>query len=80
MGRGPPVRQARAARLLAYQTDTEQGYTFETHDHAWHPIDHEGLTLIHRPNPNRPRGDRQPTASPRSGWSKAAKRRKFGGR
>jgi CRISPR-associated protein Cas2 len=67
--------------LLAYQTDTEQGYTFETHDHAWHPIDHEGLTLIHRPNPNRPRGTGHPSPNPpRAGWSKAAKRRKFGGR
>lgn len=36
--------------LLAYQTNNEQGFTFETHDHAWHPTDHEGLTLIHRPN------------------------------
>lgn len=33
--------------LLAYQTD-EQGFTFRTHDHAWHPTDHEGLTLLHR--------------------------------
>ncbi|MBD0746006.1 type I-E CRISPR-associated endoribonuclease Cas2e [Streptomyces sp. CBMA152] len=72
------VRQysAQGRALLAYQTDTEQGFTFETHDHAWHPTDHEGLTLIHRPTP-------PPTASPpnppRQGWSKAAKRRRFGG-
>ncbi|MBB1247126.1 type I-E CRISPR-associated endoribonuclease Cas2, partial [Streptomyces durbertensis] len=33
--------------LLAYQTNTEQGFAFETNEHAWHPKDHEGLTLIH---------------------------------
>ncbi|MDX6740996.1 type I-E CRISPR-associated endoribonuclease Cas2e [Actinocorallia sp. A-T 12471] len=40
--------------LLAYQTNTEQGFAFETHDHSWHPTDHEGLTLLRRPNPNTP--------------------------
>jgi CRISPR-associated protein Cas2 len=69
------ANQGRA--LLAYQTDTEQGYTFETHDHAWRPIDHEGLTLIHRPHPGR--SSRGPAAPPATGWSKAAKRRRFGG-
>ncbi|MFJ5123646.1 type I-E CRISPR-associated endoribonuclease Cas2e [Streptomyces sp. NPDC088555] len=64
--------------LLAYQTNNEQGYTFETHDHAWHPTDHEGLTLIHRPNPAAPRAARQPSDVPRQGWSKAARRRRFG--
>ncbi|MGW2766124.1 type I-E CRISPR-associated endoribonuclease Cas2 [Streptomyces sp. NPDC001275] len=34
--------------LLAYNTDNEQGFTFRTHDRAWHPTDHEGLTLLHR--------------------------------
>ncbi len=51
--------------LLAYQTDNEQGFTFESHDHAWHPIDHEGLTLIHRPSPGGPQerhGSRTPRA------------------
>ncbi|MFJ2769733.1 type I-E CRISPR-associated endoribonuclease Cas2e [Streptomyces sp. NPDC087300] len=66
--------------LLAYQTDNEQGFAFETHDHAWHPIDHEGLTLLHRPSTGpRPTPDKQPTP-PSQGWSKASKRRRFGGR
>jgi CRISPR-associated protein Cas2 len=62
--------------LLAYSTDNEQGFTFETHDHKWHPIDHDGLTLMRRPK-------QQPTAAPTappSGWSKAAKRRRYGKR
>ncbi|MGW5120863.1 type I-E CRISPR-associated endoribonuclease Cas2, partial [Streptomyces noursei] len=60
--------------LLAYSTNSEQGYAFRTHDHKWHPVDHEGLTLIFRPSsqPSRP--------SPSSGWSKASKRRRFGNR
>ncbi|MDS1272262.1 type I-E CRISPR-associated endoribonuclease Cas2e [Lipingzhangella sp. LS1_29] len=57
--------------LLAYGTDTEQGYTFRTFEHKWRPVDHEGLTLIERPN--------QQQATPqRQGWSKAAKRRRYG--
>ncbi|NKI40894.1 type I-E CRISPR-associated endoribonuclease Cas2e [Streptomyces physcomitrii] len=70
--------------LLAHTTDNEQGFTFRTHDHAWHPTDHEGLTLLHRPSqPNAAPGvARAPGASgqpPKQGWSKAAKRRRFGG-
>ena len=61
--------------LLAYSDNSEQGYSFETHDHKWHPVDHGGLTLIRRPKP-RPPG----SAVPAKGWSKAAKRRRFGGR
>ncbi|MFF7360093.1 type I-E CRISPR-associated endoribonuclease Cas2e [Streptomyces sp. NPDC008125] len=63
--------------LLAYSDDSEQGYSFETHDHKWHPVDHEGLTLIFRPK----QGARRPaqSAPPAKGWSKASKRRRFGG-
>ncbi len=43
---------AQGRALLAYQTDNEQGYAFETHDHAWHPTDHDGLTPD--PPPGRP--------------------------
>lgn len=64
--------------LLAYQTDNEQGYAFETHDHAWHPVDHEGLTLIRRPGA--PRAAQKPAGVPQQGWSKASKRRRFGNR
>ncbi|ARQ69203.1 type I-E CRISPR-associated endoribonuclease Cas2e [Streptomyces marincola] len=68
--------------LLAYQTNNEQGYTFQTHDHSWHPTDHEGVTLIHRPTRKpTPRTEPQTGGGSRTaGWSKAAKRRKFGGR
>ncbi|MFJ1596241.1 type I-E CRISPR-associated endoribonuclease Cas2e [Streptomyces sp. NPDC088261] len=62
--------------LLAHTTNNEQGFTFRTHDHAWHPIDHEGLTLIRRPAEN----NRPAPIGPKPGWSKASKRRRFGGR
>ncbi|KOU65113.1 CRISPR-associated protein Cas2 [Streptomyces sp. IGB124] len=59
--------------LLAYNTDNEQGFTFDTYDHKWDPTDREGVILIHRPN------DRaSATSATNRGWSKAAKRRRFG--
>jgi CRISPR-associated protein Cas2 len=63
--------------LLAYSTNNEQGFTFRTHDHKWHPVDHEGLTLIHRPK--QPATDAT-ASTPTRGWSKASKRRRFGNR
>ncbi|MFJ3984042.1 type I-E CRISPR-associated endoribonuclease Cas2e [Streptomyces fungicidicus] len=59
--------------LLAHTTNNEQGFTFLTYDHAWHSTDHGGVTLIRRPNPNAP----APQSGPPSGWSRAAKRRRF---
>ncbi|MBT2392373.1 type I-E CRISPR-associated endoribonuclease Cas2 [Streptomyces sp. ISL-1] len=60
--------------LLTHTTSNEQGFTFRTHDHSWSPVDHEGLTLIRRPNANLTPS----TTAPKAGWSKAAKRRRFG--
>ncbi|MFD0395433.1 type I-E CRISPR-associated endoribonuclease Cas2 [Streptomyces nogalater] len=64
-GRGQVVGAARRGRALpAYHTDNEQGFTFRTHDHAWHPTDHEGLTLLHRPSlPATPRPTTEPPAT-----------------
>ncbi|MBB4933304.1 CRISPR-associated protein Cas2 [Lipingzhangella halophila] len=62
--------------LLAYSTNNEQGFTFETHDHKWRPVDHEGLTLMHRPNEQRAAS----ASTKPKGWSKASKRRRFGNR
>ncbi|MFI2300212.1 type I-E CRISPR-associated endoribonuclease Cas2e [Actinacidiphila glaucinigra] len=72
------VRQyaGRGRALLAYTTNTEQGFTFDTHDHSWDPVDHEGLTLIRRPKVR----DASQATAPRPGWSKAAKRHRFGSR
>ncbi|MFE2118799.1 type I-E CRISPR-associated endoribonuclease Cas2e [Streptomyces microflavus] len=62
--------------LLAHTTNNEQGFTFRTHDHTWHPTDHEGLTLIQRPHTTT--SSTSSTAKP--GWSAASKRRRFGRR
>ena len=62
--------------LLIHTSNTEQGFTFHTHDHSWAPVDYEGLTLIRRPSET-------PTAAPapaKPGWSKASQRRRFGNR
>ncbi|MGW1817371.1 type I-E CRISPR-associated endoribonuclease Cas2e [Streptomyces sp. NPDC002125] len=61
--------------LLAHTTNNEQGFTFLTHDHAWHPVDHEGLTLIRRPSRDSASAGQRPKS-----WSNAAKRRRFGRR
>lgn len=66
---------AQGRALLTYSADTEQGFAFETHDHKWHPVDHEGLTLIRRPSSNAPTSR---SSSPQPGWSKAARRRRSG--
>ena len=69
------VRQYRGKgrALLAYQTNSEQGFAFATH--------HEGLILLHRPSSKAPptTGTNGPSP-PRQGWSKASKRRRFGNR
>lgn len=74
------VRQYRGKgrALLAYQTNNEQGFAFATHEHAWQPTDHEGLTLLRRPSPPSPTSGAKPADPPHQGWSKAAKRRRFG--
>lgn len=59
--------------LLVYQTRNEQGYTFETHDHHWEPVDFDGVTLIRRPA-----GVGKTGGKLKPGWSKASKRRRFG--
>ncbi|MFC8981007.1 type I-E CRISPR-associated endoribonuclease Cas2e [Streptomyces sp. NPDC057411] len=66
--------------LLAHTTNNEQGYTFRTFDHAWHPVDHEGLTLIHRPAEGGAAPASAGDTKARAGWSRASKRRRFGRR
>ncbi|MBR8740177.1 type I-E CRISPR-associated endoribonuclease Cas2e [Nocardiopsis sp. MG754419] len=58
--------------LLVYTTNSEQGFAFETFEHTWRPVDHEGMTLIERP-----KNQEKAIATPKKGWSKASKRRRF---
>jgi CRISPR-associated protein Cas2 len=66
--------------LPAHTTNNEKGFTLRTHDHAWHPTDCEGATLIRRSNPTAPTLNPAPDADPPTGWSRASKRRRFGKR
>lgn len=60
--------------LLVYSTNNEQGFAFETFEHQWRPVDHEGMTLIRRPR----KREEKFVGPPKKGWSKASKRRRFG--
>lgn len=69
--------------ILTYTTNNEQGFAFETFEHSWRPVDHEGMVLIERPRAGGSVGGRgsggtgeRPEKS--KGWSKAYKRRRFG--
>ncbi|MER7472741.1 type I-E CRISPR-associated endoribonuclease Cas2e [Micromonospora sp. NPDC000018] len=60
--------------LMVFQVRGEQRLSFLAHDHHWVPVDVDGVTLMRRPA--------DPTVNPAvpGGWSKAAKRRRFGRR
>jgi hypothetical protein len=76
-----PERAVEAAVLLSGTTwrgAEEQDYTFRTHDHTWHPTDHEGIILIHRPAPNAATPRPTPHGARPPDWSKASKRRRLG--
>lgn len=59
------VTEAKEGRaLLVYSSDNEQGLKFESHRHAWSPVDLDGLLLMRRPVSPRADGGR-------TGWSAA---------
>lgn len=60
--------------LLVFQVPGEQRLSFQAHDHHWTPVDMDGITLMRRPS--------EPVfnAAMPAGWSKAARRRRFGRR
>lgn len=60
--------------LMVFQVKGEQRLSFKVHDHHWTPVDFDGVTLIRRPS------EPIPNAALPSGWSKAARRRRFAAR
>lgn len=58
--------------IMVFAADNEQGLDFAVHGHDWIPIDFEGLHLMLRPNPESARSGQK------TGWSTAAKRRRYG--
>lgn len=61
--------------LMAYSSSNEQGFDIQVHGHHWIPEDFEGITLMRRPVGLE--GSAPPAPS---GWSSAARRRKYGRR
>lgn len=68
--------------IMVFSARNEQGLTFHVHGHHWEPIDIEGITLMLRPAaPDRapmPGPGKVGETPPRTGWSKAARRRSHG--
>ncbi|MFC0673199.1 type I-E CRISPR-associated endoribonuclease Cas2e [Brachybacterium hainanense] len=50
--------------LLVYSMNNEQGLEYRVHNHDWHPVDVDGVTLMLRPA-----AQTEPTRS--TGWSNA---------
>lgn len=66
--------------ILVHPANNEQGMEFKVHGHHWEPVDIDGISLMMRPHPGQARPRTEAGSSPpKTGWSKAAKRRKFGG-
>ncbi|CEG94787.1 type I-E CRISPR-associated endoribonuclease Cas2e [Propionibacterium freudenreichii] len=59
--------------ILVHTARNEQGFDFKVHRHDWEVVDLEGLKLMRRP-----RTPDRASSGMRSGWSNAAKRRRWG--
>nr|WP_245982288.1 type I-E CRISPR-associated endoribonuclease Cas2e [Mycetocola tolaasinivorans] len=67
--------------IMVFSARNEQRMDFRVHGHHWTPIDIDGVSLMLRPAPGKPAWNRELGAAgspPKTGWSKAAKRRRFG--
>ena len=60
--------------LMVFQVRGEQRLSFVAHDHHWVPVDCDGVTLMRRP------AEAVVNLAIPAGWSKVAKRRRFGRR
>ncbi|WP_217132962.1 type I-E CRISPR-associated endoribonuclease Cas2e [Leucobacter chinensis] len=58
--------------IMAFRTNTEQGFEFRVHHHDWIPTDFEGLSLMMRPNTNA----KNITKERKAGWSNASRYRR----
>lgn len=70
------VRTGRA--IMVFTARNEQGLDVLVHGHHWTPVDIEGVTLMLRPHPDHPHeapATSGASPAPRTGWSKAARRR-----
>lgn len=66
----------RGRAIMVYPARNEQRMEFKVHGHHWKPVDIDGISLMLRPaEQSMVPKDGEPG---RHGWSKAAKRRKYG--
>lgn len=56
--------------LMVFSCRGDQGLSFKVHNHAWDPVDLDGVTLIRRPT------DPDPEPAMRRGWSNASRHRR----
>lgn len=61
--------------IMVYAARNEQRLAFRVARHQWEPVDVDGITLMRRPADT----PASAGAAPPRGWSKASKRRRFGG-
>ena len=66
-------RKGRA--VLVYSTNNEQRLDFRVHGDTWEPIDFDGIKLMLRPSASRLKKRQIEAATPKEGFSNAAKRR-----
>lgn len=68
--------------IMVHSARNEQKLEFKVHGHDWHPVDFDGLMLMMRPSPEQTQkgAPTTPGGRPSTGWSKAARRRKYGSR
>ncbi|GAA3592567.1 hypothetical protein GCM10022198_15590 [Klugiella xanthotipulae] len=66
--------------IMVFTARNEQRMSFTVHGHHWTPVDIDGISLMLRPHdPASREGPAGSGSRPKTGWSKAAKRRKYGG-
>lgn len=61
--------------IMVHSVAGEQRLSFRVHNHHWHPVDLDGITLMMRPSGE---GSQPSAGAPKPGWSLASKRRKYG--
>jgi CRISPR-associated protein Cas2 len=59
--------------IMVFAARNEQRLSFKVHKHQWEPVDYDGVKLMLRPSNE---AEQQP--KPKSGWSAASRRRRYG--
>lgn len=63
--------------IMVFTARNEQRLDFRVHGHHWTPVDIDGISLMLRPHETSRTPAAGSSGQPKTGWSKAAKRRKY---